>query len=133
MAGKTTILGSGAMATACSVLLAEHPGQSVSIWARSEAHAEAIESQRENRRLLPGVKLPDVVEVTADIDEAVDGADTLVVAIPTEFLRTSLTALAPALNKNRPVISVVKGIERETFLRPSQIIEETLGSRAVVA
>lgn len=133
MAGKTTILGSGAMATACSVLLAEHPGQSVSIWARDAAHADAIEAERENRRLLPGIRLPDGVHVTADIDEAVAGADTLVVAIPTEFLRASLTALAPSLNQNRPVISVVKGIERETFLRPSQIVEETLGSRAVVA
>jgi glycerol-3-phosphate dehydrogenase (NAD(P)+) len=133
MAAKTTILGSGAMATACSVLLAEHPGQSVSIWARNPAHAQALQEQRENRRLLPGVMLPPSVQVTADIDEAVADADTLVVAIPTEFLRASLTALAPSLNRNRPVISVVKGIERETFLRPSQIIEETLGSRAVVA
>jgi glycerol-3-phosphate dehydrogenase (NAD(P)+) len=133
MAAKTTILGSGAMATACSVLLAEHPGQSVSIWARNATHAAAIEQQRENRRLLPGVRLPDGVHVTADIDEAVAGADTLVVAIPTEFLRSSLEALSPSLKQNRPVISVVKGIERETFLRPSQIIEETLGSRAVVA
>ena len=133
MPQKTTILGSGAMATACSVLLAEHPGQSVAIWARNPDHARAMQEARENQRLLPGVKLPDTVEVTGDIERAVDGADTLVVAIPTEFLRESLTALAPVLNRNRPVISVVKGIERDTFLRPSQIIEETLGSRAVVA
>ncbi|MFO1094942.1 MAG: NAD(P)H-dependent glycerol-3-phosphate dehydrogenase [Planctomycetaceae bacterium] len=133
MAGKTTILGSGAMATACSVLLAEHPGQSVTIWARNAERARALQQERENKRLLPGVMLPPAVQVTADINAAVAGADTLVVAIPTEFLRATLTALAPALNQNRPVISVVKGIERETFLRPSQIIEETLGSRAVVA
>lgn len=133
MAAKTTILGSGAMATACSVLLAEHPGQTVAIWARHREHARAIQEQRENRRLLPGVRLPDSVQVTSDIDEAVDGADTLVVAIPTEFLRDTLTSVAPSLNRNRPVISVVKGLEKDTFLRPSQIIEETLGSRAVVA
>ncbi len=130
---RTTILGSGAMATACSVLLAEHPSQSVAIWARNPDHARDIQEQRENRRLLPGVRLSDRVEVTADIERAVQGADMLVVAIPTEFLRASLSAIAPALNRNRPVISVVKGLEYETFLRPSQIIEEVLGSRAVVA
>lgn len=133
MATKTTILGGGAMATACSVLLAEHPGQSVAIWARNAQHAAAMQSERENRRLLPGVRIPDQVEITADVDRAVDGADMLVVAIPTEFLRESLTAIAPVLNRNRPVISVVKGMEKDTFLRPSQIIEEALGSRAVVA
>lgn len=133
MAAKTTILGSGAMATACSVLLAEHPGQSVAIWARNAEHAGAMQESRENERLLPGVKLPDSVEVTADIERAVDGADMLVVAIPTEFLRDSLESLKAVLNRNRPVVSVVKGIEKDTFLRPSQIIEESLGSRAVVA
>jgi glycerol-3-phosphate dehydrogenase (NAD(P)+) len=133
MATKTTILGGGAMATACSVLLAEHPGQSVAIWARNPRHAAAMQAERENRRLLPGVRIPDRVEVTADIESAVNGADMLVVAIPTEFLRESLQSIAPVLNRNRPVISVVKGMEKDTFLRPSQIIEETLGSRAVVA
>lgn len=130
---KTTILGSGAMATACAVLLAEHPAQSVAIWGRSAEHTRDMQQRRENRRLLPGVRIPDGVEVTDDIERAVHGADMLVVAIPTEFLRTSLTALAGSLNRNRPVISVVKGLEYDTFLRPSQIIEETLGSRAVVA
>jgi glycerol-3-phosphate dehydrogenase (NAD(P)+) len=133
MPTRTAILGSGAMATACSTLLAEHPGQSVAIWARNPRHARDIAQNRENRRLLPGVRLPDAVHVTADVAEAVDGADILVVAIPTEFLRESLQAIAGKLNHNRPVISVVKGLENETFLRPSQIIEETLGSRAVVA
>ncbi len=121
------------MATACAVLLAEHPGQSVTIWARNPDYARDIDAHRENRRLLAGIKLPEQIRVTADIEEAVNGADTLVVAIPTEFLRESLTNIAPTLKQNRPVISVVKGIENETFLRPSQIIEEVLGSRAVVA
>ncbi|MEX0585598.1 MAG: NAD(P)H-dependent glycerol-3-phosphate dehydrogenase, partial [Pirellulales bacterium] len=133
MAGKTTILGSGAMATACSVLLAEHPGQSVAIWARSADHARAMQEQRENRRLLPGIMLPDSVRITADIDEALAAADSIVVAVPTEFLRASLSALAPAIDPRWPVISVVKGLERETFLRPSQIIQQTLGSRSIVA
>jgi glycerol-3-phosphate dehydrogenase (NAD(P)+) len=133
MSTKTTILGSGAMATACSILLSEHAGARVAIWARSGEHAEELRSTRENRRQLPGVKIPETVQITADVAEAVDGADLLVAAIPTRFLRQTLEGLAPSLTRNRPVISVVKGMENETFLRPSQIIEEVLGSRAVVA
>ncbi len=133
MATKSTILGSGAMATACSILLAEHPGQAVTVWVRNPDHAAEMAATRVNERLLPGVPIPESVAITPQIDEAVADADFLIVAIPTKFLRESLTALRPALSQNRPVISVVKGIENETFLRPSQIIEDVLGSRAVVA
>jgi glycerol-3-phosphate dehydrogenase (NAD(P)+) len=130
---KTTILGSGAMATASSILLAEHAGQSVSIWGRNEQYARDIQASRENRRLLPGVRIPDVVTVTADIDEAVEGADFLVLAIPTKYVREVLVRLRPALAGDRPVISVVKGIENDSFLRPSQIVTDVLGDRPVVA
>ena len=133
MATKITILGSGAMATACSILLAEHEGQAVSLWARNPQHARDMARQRENRRLLPGVRLPDGLEITSDIDQAACGAEYLVVAIPTKFLRSALQQLAPHLTDDRPVISVVKGLENETFMRPSEIIAEVLGSRAVVA
>lgn len=133
MDSKTAILGGGSMGTACAILLSEHPGQSVSIWARNPEHARRMQETRENARLLPGVRIPDEIDVTSDLEQAIDGADMLVAAIPTEFLRDSLTGMSSLLTENRPVISVVKGLENETFLRPSQIIEETLDSRAVVA
>jgi glycerol-3-phosphate dehydrogenase (NAD(P)+) len=133
MSQKTTILGSGAMATACSILLAEHPGQKVAIWSHSSEHARDIARHRENQRLLPGVKIPASIEVTDDIEAAVEEADILLAAIPTRYLRETLGRIAGTLNRNRPVISVIKGIENETFLRPSEIIEEVLGSRAVCA
>lgn len=133
MPTKITVLGGGAMATACSVLLAENPGQRVSLWVRTPAHAEEMAKTRENARLLPGVKIPDSIEVTSDIDQAVHEADILVAAIPSEFLREALTRIAPHLDCDRPVVSVVKGLENETFMRPSEIIADVLGHRAVVA
>lgn len=133
MPTKTTILGSGAMATAIAILLADHVGQDVSLWARSEEKAELLRQQRTNARLLPGVRIPDAVQITHDIDQAVDGSEFLVIAIPSQYLRSTLETLSGSLTENRPVISVIKGIENETFLRPSQIIEETIGSRAVLA
>lgn len=133
MTTRIAILGSGAMSTACSVLLTEHEGQSVSIWARNKEHAESMQSSRENQRLLPGIQIPDSVLVTSDIAEAVQDADYLVVAIPTRFLREALTAIAPQLQGDTPVVSVVKGLENETFMRPSEIVADVLGQRAVVA
>jgi glycerol-3-phosphate dehydrogenase (NAD(P)+) len=133
MATKITVLGSGAMATACSILLAEHADQNVAIWARNDDHARDIAAQRENRRLLPGVQIPDTIEITSDINAAMDEADYLVAAIPTKFLREALTSLKDSLAVDRPVISVIKGIEVGTFMRPSEIIADVLGHRAVVA
>ena len=71
--------------------------------------------------------------MTAEIELALKDSEYIVAAIPTQFLRKSLSDMRPSLNRNRPMISVIKGIENETFMRPSEIITEVLGSRAVVA
>lgn len=133
MTTKITILGGGAMATACSILLAEHADLDVTIWSRHAKNAEQMQKDRENRRLLPGVRLPDKLVVTADLDAALKNAEYLVAAIPTQYLRTTLQEIRPALSQNRPMISVIKGLENETFMRPSEIIAEVLGNRAIVA
>lgn len=129
---KMAILGSGAMGTACSIVLSEHEGQPVSMWCHDPKEADDLNSSRENVHYLPGVPLPEGLEVTADIDAAVAGADMLVAAIPTKFLRRTLERIAPHLTQDRPIVSVIKGIENETFSRPSEIITEILGARVVV-
>lgn len=103
------------------------------MWVRLPDHAEEMQRTRQNERQLKGVTIPSQVQITTDIEAAVDGAEFLVVAIPSKYLRSTLGPLAGKLKKNRPVISVVKGIELETLLRPSQIINEVLGERAIVA
>lgn len=133
MTTKIAVLGGGAMATACAILLAEHPDQEVAIWARSAEYADQMQRDRENRRLLPGIMLPHTVTVTSDLEKALHGAEYLVAAIPTQFLRAALVDAKRLLNQQRPVVSVIKGIENATFLRPSQIIEDVLGNRGVVA
>ncbi|HUG92094.1 MAG TPA: NAD(P)H-dependent glycerol-3-phosphate dehydrogenase [Planctomycetaceae bacterium] len=133
MTTRITILGSGAMATACSVLLSEHDDVEVCLWVRNAGHAREMAADRENRRLLPGVPIPPGVLITPDVDEAARGAEFLVAAIPTKYLRSALEGIAPSLVDNRPVVSVIKGLENETFMRPSEIIADVLGSRAVVA
>ena len=131
MTTQLTVLGGGAMGTACAVLLAEQLDQLVTIWARSPEYAAQMQRDRENQRLLPGVLLPGNVRITADLANAVSSAEYLVAAVPTQFLRASLNEVRPHLPRPLPVISVIKGIENGTFLRPSEIIGEVLGSRAV--
>ncbi|MBL4883305.1 MAG: NAD(P)-dependent glycerol-3-phosphate dehydrogenase [Planctomycetaceae bacterium] len=133
MSTKIAVIGGGAMATACAILLDEHQDQEVSIWMRNEELAAQIASSRENKRLLPGVKIPQQIEITSQIEQAIDGAEYLVIAIPSAYLRESLEKLAPALTEDRPAISVVKGLEPVTHLRPSDVISEVLGTRCVVA
>ena len=129
---KITILGGGAMATACSVLLAEQPEHSVSIWARNPDYAAQMQQNRENQRLLPGIMLPDSIAVTADLEAATSNTDMIVVSVPTAYLREALTEHRRSLTATVPIVSVLKGIENETLLRPSQIISEVLGNDRVV-
>ncbi len=130
---KITILGGGGMATACAIVLAEHPALDVSIWARNAAHANDMVTSRCNQRLLPGVRIPDRIEITSDVTTAADGADVLVAAVPTAFLRQALSDIADKLPAQVPVLSVIKGLENDTFARPTQIITSVLGSRPVAA
>lgn len=133
MSSRVTVIGGGAMGTACAIVLSENPDQQVALWARNPDHAAEMAETRENQRLLPSVSIPSSIAITSDITTAVADSDLLVMAVPTAFLRDCLNDISPALNNDRPVVSVIKGIENETFLRPSEIIGEVLGSRAVVS
>ncbi len=127
---QVAVLGSGGFGTALAMLFATVAPR-VTLWARDPRHAEELATRRENLRHLPGVALPPEVRPTADAGLATRGADLLVVAIPTAFLRNTLTAIAGQIPAGVPALSVVKGIEDGTFARPSQIIVEALGPRPV--
>lgn len=123
----TCILGSGAMGIACAYLLSQHPGQRVRLWGRDAAHVAETAAARESVRLLPGIHIPESIELTADIEAAIADATLVLVAIPSAYLRNSLTHLAPHIPGQIPIVSVVKGMENSTQYRPSQIISEVLG------
>lgn len=129
---KITILGGGAMGTGLAVLAADRPGRDITLWARNAEFAQAMRETRENVRLLPGIKIPESVTVSADITSAVADADLIVAAIPTAYLRDALAASAACVGPDRVVVSVIKGIENTTFQRPSQIISEVLQTDRVV-
>jgi glycerol-3-phosphate dehydrogenase (NAD(P)+) len=127
---RVAILGAGGMGTALALLF-EKGGAEVKLWCRDPEQAEQIATTGVNQRHLPGIKIPEAVRFTAAVIEAAEDAELIVAAIPTSYLRATLSALAPELPEGVPVLSVVKGIEYGTFARPSQIIQETTGPRAV--
>ena len=120
-----SIIGTGSMATVCALLL-EGKGDSVTIWGGTPDHVASMIQTRENRRYLPGYRLPESIRLTSDDRQAFRNAELIVSAVPTQYIRPVWTRLAPYVPAGVPVVSVAKGIENETLLRPTQIIANTL-------
>lgn len=95
----------------------------VSLWCR---HAEELLQTRRSDRL-PGFELPEAVRVRPAASDALAEADLIVSAIPVQFMRASWEAFREYVPRNAAIVSVAKGIENETMLRPTQVIAEALG------
>ncbi|MGB8332628.1 MAG: NAD(P)H-dependent glycerol-3-phosphate dehydrogenase [Polyangiales bacterium] len=122
---KTTVLGAGSWGTALAKLLADQ-GHSTRLWARRKAMAQAIQAERTNQAYLPGFRLPDALEATADLEYALDGTDLVVCVVPTHGLREVLRDAAPLLGTSAPIVSATKGVEMETLMLISEIFEDVL-------
>lgn len=120
-----TILGDGAMATVCSIVLTQG-GHKVTMWGAFEESIERLLQNREQSRLLPGARIPAGVRLTANDKDCFTGATMVLSAIPTQFIRSVWQRLSPYLPAALPVASVAKGIENATLLRPTQIISDSL-------
>lgn len=125
--GKVAVFGAGSWGTAFSIVLAD-AGNDVTIWARREEVAEAINDRRENGEYLPGIELPPQVSATHDIEKAAHGADVVVLAAPSQSLRVNLTDWAPYVEPDAVLVSLMKGVELGTLDRMSQVIGEVTGA-----
>lgn len=121
------------MGTACATVLSAEASHSVRVWVRNPVFASHIAETRENARLLPGVKIATSVLVTAVAAEALADADMVVVCVPTRGIREALGSIGNDIPADALMVSAVKGIENDTLIRPSQMIQELLGQRPVVA
>jgi glycerol-3-phosphate dehydrogenase (NAD(P)+) len=126
---KFSVIGDGGMGTLCALLLAES-GARVTLWSAFADQADAINRDRENRRFLPDVPLPETITATADAAALPRDATFLVSAVPTAYLRDVMERIGPDLPE-APILSVSKGIENDTLLRPSEIIRQRLPAHAV--
>jgi glycerol-3-phosphate dehydrogenase (NAD(P)+) len=131
MLSTFAVLGDGAWGTAVALLLARDPAHRVTLWSAREENGRLLQERRENVRLLPGVPIPEAVRLTTDFAGAVAGADLWVAAVPTVYLRETFARVAPRTRDRAPVLSLAKGFENETFLRPTEILAEVLGAGPV--
>lgn len=126
------VLGAGSWGTALSVHLAR-AGQSARLWARDESLVADMRRDRVNARYLPDIALPDLLTPTSSLDEALDGATFVIVAVPSHGFRAVVRAAAPRLGRGTIVVSATKGLEGDSLDRMSQVIaEETSGRVPVV-
>ncbi len=125
----TAVLGAGAFGTALAVTLARD-GEAVTLWTRDPAQAEDMRRTRVNLARLPRVTLPDAVKVTSEV--AGIGADRVLLAVPVQALRGFLAEHRAALD-GRTLVSCGKGIDRETGLRPSELIARACPAARVAA
>ena len=133
-AEKLCVIGDGGMGTICAIMLAEN-GHDVALWSAFGEQARLVAADRENKRFLPGVKLPDRVRVTADDAEAFAGVSLAISAVPAQFIRGVWRRLAGRCPADLPICSVAKGIENHTLLRPTEVLADCLGGpgRALAA
>ena len=125
MSENVTIIGDGAMATVCSILLTQG-GHSVTMWGAFEESIERLLQDREQTRLLPGVRIPASVRLTANDAECFANASLILSAVPTQFMRSAWQRLSSHVPAGVPIISVAKGIENQTLMRPTEIIADVL-------
>ena len=123
---KITIIGDGAWGTALALNLLYNRHQ-VTLWGAFPEYLDEIRSKQENFKFLPGVKIPAELRLCGDMADAVSGADLILLATPTQFLRGTLKKLLPVFRRETPVVNVAKGIEVESWKRISQIIADELG------
>lgn len=128
---QVTVLGDGGWGTALALLNLRR-GNDVMLWSAFPAYAAEMQSSHENKKYLPGIPLPHELQITSDLSQALQFADVAVLAIPTQFLRNVLTKVRDLHEERKVFVSVAKGIEKKTCLRPSEIIRSILGPQTAV-
>jgi glycerol-3-phosphate dehydrogenase (NAD(P)+) len=122
-----SIIGDGGMGTVLGMLLCEK-GLKTRIWGYDCRQLEEMEKNRENKKFLPGYRLPEELEYEHDDKRIMSGADLIISAVPCQYMRQVWNRLKEHVPEGAPIVSVAKGIENDTLLRPTQIIAEILGS-----
>ncbi len=118
---RVAVLGAGSWGTTFAKVLAD-AGRGVALWTRRSALARQIDDARENTEYLPGIRLPDGLRATSDVEIALRDVDAVVCAVPSQTLRENMAVWRDWLPPTVPIISLAKGVEIGTGLRMSQVI-----------
>lgn len=118
---RVAVLGAGSWGTTYAKVLAD-AGREVRLWSRRTNLARTINTEHVNLDYLPGITLPSLLSSTADVEEAIDGADAVALAVPSQSLRENMGQWRDVIPAGVPIISLAKGVEIGTGLRMSQVI-----------
>ena len=127
---RIAILGDGGWGTALGLLLIKH-GAGVRLWGPFPKYIERLRRERENKLFLPGVPLPETLHWTADRDEAVAGAEVVILASPSKYYRSVLELFAGRLPADCALLSVSKGLDAATRRRLTEVAGEVVGHQPV--
>jgi len=124
---EVAVIGAGGWGTAIAILLFEN-GHQVRLWEYDPDYARQIAAERKNPAFLPGVKIPEGIFVSSDLEHVLVSTDIAVFAVPSQFTRSVARKASPFISKSTVVVSAAKGIEEGTLERMSQVLAEELGS-----
>ena len=122
---KVAMIGAGSWGTTFAKVLCD-AGCDVTILARRPEQANEIQVAKRNSQYLPGINLPKSLQATSDPAVALRGAELVFLAVPSQTLRENLTAIEPYLSSRTVLVSLVKGVEKSTTMRMSEVIVDTL-------
>lgn len=122
---KISVLGAGSWGTALSWLL-HNNGHEVMLWSVLEDEVKMLREKREHETKLPGVKLPEDIEITTDLEKALENPDVAVLAVPSPFTRSTSKMMAPFVKEGQIIVNVAKGVEEHTLMTLSEIVEQEI-------
>jgi glycerol-3-phosphate dehydrogenase (NAD(P)+) len=124
---KVAVLGAGSWGTALAIVLADN-GHDVRLWSHREEQIAEINKYHTNAKYLPSISLPTTIKGVSKIEEALEDTEVLILAVPSKAVREVSRMFIPFLSEHLQIVHVCKGIEPDTFLRVSEIIEDEIGT-----
>jgi len=124
---RVAVFSAGSWGTAFGTVLAD-AGNDVMLWARRDDVVANINDKHENTDYFPGVELPAAMRATSNPSDALDGAEFVVLSVPSQSLRDNLTGWAPVIPEDVVFLSLMKGVELGTTKRMSEVIAEVTGA-----
>ncbi|HNP57332.1 MAG TPA: NAD(P)H-dependent glycerol-3-phosphate dehydrogenase [Gordonia sp. (in: high G+C Gram-positive bacteria)] len=124
---QAVVMGAGSWGTTVAKVLVD-AGTPTRIWARRPSLAEAINTTHENPDYLAGIPLPEALVAVSDVEEALRGADVVVLGVPSQSLRGNLEEWLPYLTPDMTYMSLAKGVETSTVMRMSEVVADVTGA-----
>ena len=122
---RISVLGAGSWGTALALLL-HNNGHEVILWSALGEEIDVLREKRENVSKLPGVKIPEAIDITTDLERSLRDVDVAVLAVPSPYIRSTCKRMAPYMKKGQRIVNVAKGVEEKTLMTLSEIIEQEL-------